>query len=150
MTDLRDNHGFEGDTILFFDTNLLKNNLFREFTGEKFLPEVNLYCDLDTHGKMILINDVLYYCEYRADGLTAKYHNLLFKNPQGTADTYYKMSLMAKSVKNKLKYAIISQSYNKLLPHNLRQNYDESKWLLRLASLASPFFTRKYLNKFKQ
>lgn len=150
MTELRDNYGFEGDTILFFKTDLLKQQLFKEFDGEKFLPEANLYCELDLLGTMILLNEVLYYCEYRSDGLTVQYHKLLFDNPKGTADTYYKMSRNASSIYKAFKYAIIAQAYNCILPKAKRLKFKDNSLLMNLANIGVPFFTRKYLNRFKK
>lgn len=150
MSNLRDKFGFEGDTVLFFETKILKENLFKEFDGEKFLPENNLYCDIDCIGKMILINSVLYYCEYQPDGLTAKYHKLLFNNPKGTADTYYKMAVNAPTFLMGLKYAIISKAYNNLLPKTERLTYSSLKFKMLLAQVAAPIFDIKYLRKFKK
>lgn len=149
MSELRDVYGFEGDTVLFFNTQILKTNKFKEFEGEKFLTEGNLYTDLDRLGYMILIDEVLYYCEYRPDGLTAKYHKLLYDNPKGSADTYYKMSLIASSYKTKLKYAIISQAYNNLITPAQRVQYSKNKITMALAKIMAPLFSFKYLRRFK-
>lgn len=150
MTELRDVFGFKGDTILFFKTEILKRNLFKEFEGETFLPEVNLYCDLDKLGKMILHNEVLYYCEYRSDGLTAKYHRLLFDNPKGSADTYFKMSDIASSFKMTVKYAIIAQSYNNLLDKDSKIPCHNKKIVMLLARIAALVFDYKYLRRFRR
>lgn len=150
MSNLRDNFSFEGDTVLFFRTQILKEHLFKEFNGEKFLPENNLYCDIDRIGKMILLNKVLYYCEYHPDGLTAKYHRLLFNNPKGTADTYYKMALNAVSYPMALKYAIISRAYNNLLPQTKRLTYRSKKIIMLLAKIGAPGYSFKYLRKFRK
>lgn len=149
MTELRDTYGFEGDTVLFFSTQVLKENKFKEFEGEKFLTEGNLYTDLDRLGRMILLNEVLYFCEYRPDGLTAKYHKLLFDNPKGSADTYYKMSLIASSFKMSLKYAIISQAYNSLIPESERLQYPKNKATMEVAKIFAPAYFYKYLRRFK-
>lgn len=150
MSELRDRHGFKGDTVLFFKTDVLKENLFKEFENEKFLSENNLYCDLDLLGKMILLNRVLYYCEYRPDGLTAKYHKLLFDNPKGTADTYYKMALVGHPFYKALKYAIISRAYNNLLPKRSRLRFERRRHLMAMARIAAPAFAYKYLRKYKK
>lgn len=150
MTELRDKYGFDGDTVLFFKTNLLREHPFKEFDGEKFLTESNLYCELDLCGQMILLNEVLYYCGYRSDGLTAQYLKLLFDNPKGTADTYYKMARNASSVGMAFKYAIIAQAYNCILPKTKRLKFKDNRLLMNLANIGVPFYTRKYLNRFKK
>lgn len=150
MTELRDRYDFEGDTVLFFDTEILKRNRFTEFEGEKFLTEANLYTDLDKIGEMIMLDEVLYYCEYRPDGLTAKYHKLLFENPIGAADTYYKMSKGASSFKMSIKYAIISQAYNNLICKSKRIQYREKKLLMGIANIIAPIYNYKYFRRFKK
>lgn len=147
MSDLRDLYGFKGDTVLFFKTDLLKNNLFKEFPGEKFLSENHLYCDLDTKGKMLLLDEVLYYCHYLPDGLTAKYHKLLKNNPKGSADTYYKMCLTSKSLWLSFKYAIIAQAYRSLVIDTSDFKWENRRCLTIFARLFVPLFKIKYLNK---
>jgi glycosyltransferase involved in cell wall biosynthesis len=148
--ELRDDYGFEGDTVLFISAYLLKEHPFKEFEGEKFLTEDNLYCDLDNYGKMIILDKVLYYCEYREDGLTAKYHKLLFNNPKGTTDTYYKMALNATTFIKAFKYAIISNAYNNLIDRDSRIKYEKRRCVMALANIAAPIFSFVYLNKFKK
>lgn len=150
MSDLRDIYGFSGDTVLFFRTDILKQNPFREFSGEKFLTENNLYCELDKYGKMILLNQVLYYCEYLPDGLTAQYHKILLENPKGTADTYYKMALTSKSKVVAFKYAIIAQAYKSISKKTNELNFVQKKWLFWLAWFGVPVFKLKYFRKFQE
>lgn len=144
MSDLRDLYGFEGDTVLFFKTDVLKRNPFKEFKGEKFLTENNLYCDLDSIGEMLLLNEVLYYCEYLPDGLTSKYAKLLIDNPKGTADTYYKMSLVSKNVMTSFKYAIIAQAYKSLVDDTSELDFNKNKMMMAFAEIFVPLFKMKY------
>lgn len=150
MANLRDKYKFEGDTALFFRTDILKQNLFRKFEGEKFLPENNLYSDLDNIGTMILANEVLYYCEYHEDGLTAKYFKLLVENPKGTADTYYKMAIYAKTKIAALKYAIVAESYKSLASDTNELNFKKNKLLMFVAKMGVPFYKEKYINKWRK
>lgn len=147
MSQLRDKYGFEGDTALFFRTDVLKAHKFREFEGEKFLTELNLYCELDTLGNMLLVDQPLYYCKYLPDGLTAKYHKLLYDNPKGTTDTYYRMAKLADNKRIALRYAIISNAYNNLMPRSKRLTYPRHRGLMWLANLFAPLFHHKYLKK---
>lgn len=150
MSELRDSYGFKGDTVLFFNTRLLKRCRFREFEGEKFLAEDNLYCELDTFGPMILLDEVLYYCEYREDGLTAKFFKLLYDNPKGSADTAYRMCVGASSILTAFKYAIISNAYNNILPRHSRLKYGRRRVMMFLAGLAAPIYSKKYINKLRK
>lgn len=111
MYDFSNKYGITGDTVLFFRAELMKKVKFPVFTGERFIPETALYFELDQYGKMLLCSEMLYVGEYQSDGLTSKYHSLLLKNPVGTAYCYYKSFQCAESVKDKLKYAILTMGY---------------------------------------
>lgn len=75
--------GLQGDTILVYRTDILKRYSFPQFKGEKFIPEAYLYDLLDQEGKLILIREALYVCEYLEDGYSANMAQLLYNNPQG-------------------------------------------------------------------
>lgn len=111
MIGLQEQYGFRGDTVLFFKTSLMKEHLFAEFEGEKFVPEDSLYADLDAYGTMILSKDVLYYCEYLPDGLTSQYRRLLLDNPMGTSFCYYRKMLRSGNTLNRIKNATVSQAF---------------------------------------
>ncbi len=150
MFDLTNKHGFYGDTILFFRRELLEKNLFKSFEGERFIPETNMYIEIDKFGKMLLLDKVLYLCEYLPDGLTAKYHQLLVKNPNGTADTYYKQMCMAKDFKTKLKYAVLANIYKSLSENKKELQFTQNKALLRLSSIPASIIKNKFLSKFER
>lgn len=148
MFSLINDYEFHGDTALFFESNILKNNMFKEFDGEKFLSEANLYYDLDRYGSMMLLNQVLYLCEYLPDGLTAKYHQLLKKNPLGTADTYYKAMKLSKRMNAKIKYGLLTNIYL-----NLSANRESLKEIIKNpiiillnipSRIVGPFFLKKF------
>lgn len=150
MFDLTNKYGFYGDTILFFRRELLEKNLFKSFEGERFIPETNMYIEIDKFGKMLLLDKVLYLCEYLPDGLTAKYHQLLVKNPNGTADTYYKQMCMAKDFKTKLKYAVLANIYKSLSENKKELQFTQNKALLRLSSIPASIIKNKFLSKFER
>lgn len=150
MFALINDYHFSGDTALFFRTDLLKQHLFEQFGDEKFLSEANLYFDLDKCGEMLLLNRVVYLCEYLEDGLTARYHTLLRRNPMGAANTYYKQMKMAAKVKDKLRYAMLTNIYYSLCEDKRGARLKENdRWLL--ATRIPALLTRKYfLNKFEK
>ena len=148
MFDLTNKYGFEGDTILFFRRELLEKNLFKSFEGERFIPETNMYIEIDKYGTMLLLDKVLYLCEYLPDGLTAKYHSLLVKNPNGTADTYYKQMCMAGDFKTKLKYAVLTNIYKSLSANKKELQFKENRLLLVASSIQSILIKNKFLSKF--
>lgn len=148
MFDLTNKYGFEGDTILYFRRELLEENLFKSFKGERFIPETNMYVEIDKHGTMLLLDKVLYLCEYLPDGLTAKYHSLLVNNPNGTADTYYKQMCMAREIKTKLKYAVLTNIYKSLSKNKKELEFNENKFLLLALYIPSLLIKNKFLSKF--
>ena len=150
MFDLTNKYGFKGDTILYFRRELLEKNLFKSFEGEKFIPETNMYIEIDKHGTMLLLDEVLYLCEYLPDGLTAKYHALLVKNPNGTADTYYKQMCMAKDFKTKLKYAVLTNIYKSLSKNKKELHFTENKLLMLTAAIPAGLIKNKFLKKFER
>lgn len=150
MFDLNNKYGFEGDTILFFKTILLKNNLFVEFPGERFLSEANLYYDLDHFGKMLLLDRVLYLCEYLPDGLTAKYHKLLRNNPLGTANTYYKGIRSATKIKEKVKYGLLTNIYLSLCEDRCAARVRQSDFWVVMTQLPAAAIRTWFLKKFEQ
>ena len=147
MSDLNNVHGFYGDTVLFFRTDILKETPFRVFPGERFLPEMNLYCDIDRCGEMLLLDKVLYLCEYLPDGLTSKYHKLLRENPTGTADTYYKLLLMAKTVKTKLKFAVLTNIYYLLSGRQELLTFPKAKFLILATRLPAMLLKSRFLKR---
>jgi glycosyltransferase involved in cell wall biosynthesis len=76
-------HGLSGDTILIYETDVLKKYKFPQYIGEKFIPEAYLYDLLDQHGELMLLRKSIYVCEYLEDGYTANMSLLLYKNPNG-------------------------------------------------------------------
>lgn len=150
MFDLTNKYGFEGDTILYFRRELLEKNLFSSFEGERFIPETNMYIEIDKVGTMLLLDEVLYLCEYLPDGLTAKYHSLLERNPNGTADTYYKQMCMARDFKTKLKYAVLTNIYKSLSKNKKELQFDKNRFLLLVASIPAGLIKNKFLKKFER
>ncbi|MDF2686219.1 MAG: hypothetical protein K0S55_1400, partial [Clostridia bacterium] len=147
MFELFHKHGFSGDTILLFDTGILKQNYFAEFPEENFIPEGSLYAVIDEIAPMILVNEVWYLCKYLEDGLTAKYHKLLIENPAGTAYTYYKMLMLSDTIKLKLKYAILTNAYKKLTNRKLKLDFSKKKLLLILTYLPSIVYRKRVVNR---
>lgn len=140
LYDLIELHHFSGDTILFFATEILKEVPFKEFAGEKFLSELNLYCDIDRYGEMILHDQVLYLCEYLPDGLTARYQKLLKSNPNGSADTYYKQMCAAGKFMSRLKLAVLVNLYRQLSAAPGELHFTRHKILLFLTALPTRIF----------
>ena len=83
LKDAYDYHGLSGDTMLVFDSKIIKKYRFPSFQGEKFIPEGYLYDLLDQEGKLFFLHEPLYICEYQQDGYTKNIASLLKNNPCG-------------------------------------------------------------------
>ena len=147
MFDLNNKYGFYGDTALFFKTEILKKEKFVKFEGEKFIPETDLYCEIDRYGEMLLVDKVLYLTEYLPDGLTAKYHLLLQKNPLGTAHTYYKQLCMASGIKCKLKYAMLVNIYKSLSVNKKQLQIKKRRCWVWVSAIPAKIIKNRFLNR---
>ncbi|MEQ1369127.1 glycosyltransferase family 2 protein [Acinetobacter schindleri] len=78
----------KGDKAEIFKTELLKNNKFPSFEGEKFCAESIVWNKLALTYKMLFLNQIIYYCEYQDDGLTSNSVQLRRNNINGTLNYY--------------------------------------------------------------
>ncbi|WP_423408380.1 glycosyltransferase family 2 protein [Heyndrickxia sp. MSNUG] len=81
--DLYNRLGVQGDKLMVFKTEIIKNYPFPKINGEKFITEGYLYDQLDSKYKWLLLNEIIYYGDYLLDGYTANDKKLLIKNPKG-------------------------------------------------------------------
>jgi glycosyltransferase involved in cell wall biosynthesis len=85
--------GVTGDKAWVHKTAVLAGHPFPEFDGERFLTEAVVWNRIAAEGyTMLLLNEVLYEGEYRADGLSARSLELRVQNPRG-AMLYYSEQL---------------------------------------------------------
>ena len=145
MYDLTHKHNFSGDTALLFRTEVLKKVSFKCFKNEKFLTENNLYYDIDKFGNMLLMDRVIYLCEYLPDGLTANYFKLLRENPNGTADTYYKELCLASGFTAKVKSAVLTDMYFSLSSGKNELDFKKHRVLLSLLFVPAVLFRKRFL-----
>lgn len=82
----RGEHGISGDKAEVFYTDVMQAYPFPEFPGEHFLPEAVVW-DRIAHDsrRLRFFNKVVYTGDYREDGLTRRYRDLLHDNPRGHA-----------------------------------------------------------------
>lgn len=106
--------GFEGDTTLIFKTKVLKQFLFPEIEGEKFITEDFVYCQIDEEYKMVLMNSIITICSYLEDGYTKNAIKLILNNPKGMLDYYNLKIKLAKNLKEKIKFIMLYTAFGKL------------------------------------
>lgn len=83
LGDLYNKHKYKGDTILIYKTDIIKKYEFPQIEGEKFIPETYLYDKIDQEGKLAIIREGIYVCEYLQDGYTKNVRKLIMNNPNG-------------------------------------------------------------------
>ena len=99
--------GYRGETTLILKTQMIKNKPFPKFENEKFVTEDWLYCQLDAKYNLYVLPKVLSIGDYQSDGLTKNELNLYKKSLNGF-EAYYNLKLkQTKSIKTKLKSAIL-------------------------------------------
>jgi glycosyltransferase involved in cell wall biosynthesis len=83
LYDLYNRHGHKGDAMLIYRSEILKQYPFPQIDGEKFVPEAYLYDQVDANYDLLLLNEVLYKCEYLQDGYTHSFKKVILQNPKG-------------------------------------------------------------------
>lgn len=85
--------GFKGETTLIFRTELLKENLFPEIDGEKYVPEDVVYDRIDEGHVFYLLPRILTICELMSRGLTDRAKELRYEAPTGWFIYYYQRAM---------------------------------------------------------
>lgn len=81
-------YGLGGDKAEVYKTNLLRKYPFSEYEGENFLQEGTVWNRIALDGyKIRYYNKVIYYAEYRADGLSRNSYENLINSPRGWAES---------------------------------------------------------------
>lgn len=72
------------DKAEVYKTSILKKFPFPEYEGEKFVPESLIWDSIARAGyKIRWFNEIIYICEYLADGLSASSYKKFLDNPKG-------------------------------------------------------------------
>ncbi|MBQ9395808.1 MAG: glycosyltransferase family 2 protein [Proteobacteria bacterium] len=99
--DLTLQYGASGDKAVIYLTDILKRFPYPQFPGEKFMGESYVFNQIDDLYEMLFLNEPIYCCEYREDGLSQNFRKLYRNNPQGFKLLFeqslrYKTTLKAK------------------------------------------------------
>ena len=125
-----------GDKGLMFRTEVIKNYKFPVFDGEKFTTEALVYNRIAEKYKMLYINEKIEIKQYHEDGLTAKYNDLLLRNPKGNALYHnernkHKMTFKEKIFNNAVYYKfcrVANYSFSKMF----KESYSKLFFILSL------------------
>jgi len=83
-SELYDKYGFDGETIITLRTDMVRNNKFPVFEGERFMPENVLYRRIDSKGSFRFFSEIIYCFEYRSDGYSKNGLKNVLNNPRGS------------------------------------------------------------------
>lgn len=109
--------GIHGDKFIILFTEFLKQNPFKEFSGEKFITESSLffqYAQKYSDTRTMFINKPLYIAEYLPDGLTKHSFITRVNSVNGCLYSYLLFWRVLKHCKMRWRYAI---NYYRFLFH---------------------------------
>ncbi len=115
--------GFKGETTLVYRTEILKQHLFPEIPGEKYVPEDVVYDMIDREYSLSVMNRVLTLCVLTDEGLTERAKELREKNPGGWYIYYVNRSKYTPPSLLKLKYLSHYLRFRPVVDKNLREKY---------------------------
>ena len=121
--DFRYKYHVKGDMSEAIKTEVFKQFPFPVFEGEHFCPEAVVWNRMACKYKLRYVNEPIYKCEYRPDGLTAKIVKLRMQSPEASMLCYselygYKIPFLQKikAAINFWRFAFCSKkSFNKKL-----------------------------------
>ena len=118
-------YGVKGDKGLMFRTEIIKKYKFPVFEGEKFTTEAVVYNRICQKYKMLYVNEKIEIKEYQEDGLTAKYNNLLLRNPKGQALYHNEINLQQLTFKQKILNNAVYYKFCKVAGYGFLKIYKE-------------------------
>ena len=120
-------YGVKGDKGLMFRTEIIKKYKFPVFEDEKFITEAVVYNRICEKYKMVYVNEKIEIKEYQEDGLTAKYNNLLLRNPKGQALYHNEINSQKLSFKQKVLNNAVYYKFCKVAGYKFGKIFKESK-----------------------
>lgn len=120
-------YGVKGDKGLMFRTEIIKKYKFPVFEDEKFITEAIVYNRICEKYKMVYVNEKIEIKEYQEDGLTAKYNNLLLRNPKGQALYHNEINSQKLTFKQKILNNAVYYKFCKVAGYKFGKIFKESK-----------------------
>lgn len=114
--------GYAGERSLVFKTKILLQYPFPIIQGERFIGECVVYDKIDEKYKFFVSNRILTVCEYQEDGLTGNMFRIMMQNAIGYKIYYAQRIDLAKSLRERIGYAIRYNAFN-LLKEDSQYNY---------------------------
>lgn len=91
-----------GEFAFVYKLAIFKQFPYPQFEGEKFCKESLVYKKIAQKYKMLFIPEVIYKGEYREDGLSANYWDLMLNNPKSSMLFYKLLSTYKIPLKHKI------------------------------------------------
>lgn len=142
LSGLHAKHKMRGDKKLVYRSELTRNSPpYPIFSGEKYCPLSYKYILIDQEYPLLIMNEVLCFVEYRADGSSMNIINQYKKNPYGFS--FFRKAAMkyAPTFKEKFREAIHYVSSNIMVRNYKFLKESPCKWV---TMLAIPFGTILY------
>ena len=125
--DIYNKYSVKGDKGLMFRTEIIKKYKFPVFDDEKFITEAVVYNRICEKYKMVYVNEKIEIKEYQEDGLTAKYNNLLLRNPKGQALYHNEINSQNLSFKQKILNNAVYYKFCKVAGYKFGKIFKENK-----------------------
>ena len=125
--DIYNKYGVKGDKGLMFRTEIIKKYKFPVFDDEKFITEAVVYNRICEKYKMVYVNEKIEIKEYQEDGLTAKYNNLLLRNPKGQALYHNEINSQNLSFKKKVLNNAVYYKFCRVAGYKFGKIFKENK-----------------------
>lgn len=94
-----------GEFTLLYPTDVLKENTFPVFQGERFISENVIYDVLSDICNMRLLNSAITLCEYQDDGYTSNFSRIMKSSPAGFALYFMQRIDLQKNLAERLNMA---------------------------------------------
>ena len=147
--DIYNKYSVKGDKGLMFRTEIIKKYKFPVFDDEKFITEAVVYNRICEKYKMVYVNEKIEIKEYQEDGLTAKYNNLLLRNPKGQTLYHNEINFQNLTFKQKILNNAVYYKFCKVAGYKFKKVFKESKnkLFLLLGMVIGEYMWQKEKNK---
>lgn len=121
-----------------FRTELFVKHPFPEFPGECFLGEGSSFFFIELEAKGVYVNQVIYLCDYREDGLTKAGRKMRLLNPLGGRFNSMVYMHHRLPVKTRLKKAALYVCYSRFAKVPLKRIIGENPYKLLTSAALIP------------
>lgn len=147
LFELSEKYKLRGDRTLIYRSDILKEHLFPEISGVKFITECVIYDEIDKKNKLLVLNKNLCICEYQENGYSNNFLSLMFKNPVGFNIYYMQRIDMALNIIKRIEYAAKYNAFKWMSKSNNYKYRGKHKIVVKASLPLSILFYLYYQNK---